>query len=300
MADKVRRQHYVWRKYLEAWTTDGKVWCRRGEKVFHTEPMNIAQERDFYIPEPLNDVERLFLRKEAQESDRPDILELVEDEISFRDEMFAALDAARAAGDVEAARNLEATVHNSEEGYQGQIEQAGLDNLAELVGGRIAWAYDEKRKQTFILFFATQYLRTKRIQEKIKSFLSEQSADLGYSVERLLSIQRNIDVVRLCEGIYGSTSLVLLSSPRGTEFITCDQPAFNVNAVLTPGRFRELPHEFYYPVSPSHAVVMMDGPRHPPNAREATADEVERYNRAMREASLDQIFGRTRCAVERP
>lgn len=59
MSHKTRRQHYVWRKYLEPWTTKGKIWCRRESKIFSADLMNVAQERDFYTPErtrPANDV----------------------------------------------------------------------------------------------------------------------------------------------------------------------------------------------------------------------------------------------------
>src|SRR4051812_21425524 len=47
---KIRRQHYVWKKYLEPWTSEGKVWCLRqnGGDPFYTNPINVAVERDFY------------------------------------------------------------------------------------------------------------------------------------------------------------------------------------------------------------------------------------------------------------
>ena len=44
-----RKQHYVWRYYLEAWRHEnGLVHCLREGKIFATNPVNIMAERDFY------------------------------------------------------------------------------------------------------------------------------------------------------------------------------------------------------------------------------------------------------------
>lgn len=44
-----RRQHYVWRYYLEGWATNGKVAVvRKGGSAFQANPANIGLEKDFY------------------------------------------------------------------------------------------------------------------------------------------------------------------------------------------------------------------------------------------------------------
>ena len=45
-----RRQHYVWRHYIEAWANkNGLVYClRHGKKPFLVNPTNVMVERDFY------------------------------------------------------------------------------------------------------------------------------------------------------------------------------------------------------------------------------------------------------------
>jgi hypothetical protein len=260
--------------------------------------MNVAQERDFYVPERLSNDEKALLRRDASATKRQDIIEFVDDEIDLRDEMFAALDSAVASGDTEEVTRLETFIHNSEEYYQGKVEGDGQHNLAELVAGRIEWARDDQRWQNFILFYATQYLRTKRVQETMKRALSEMGVKGGYSIERLFSVMRHFDAVRLCEGIYRTTSPTLLQAESGAEFITCDQPAFNVSAALSPLDAPKLPHEFYYPVSPTRAVIMMEGQKREPCVRVAATAEVERYNKAMKLAALEQVFARSREAVE--
>lgn len=292
---KTRKQHYVWRKYLAPWTTDGRVWCRRKDAVFRTDLMNIAQERDFYSPSPLTALDERFLRMEAAGTKIRANIEIVEEEIALRRDMFAALEDAKRGGDSKRIAEVEALVHNSEENYQAKIEHSGAELLDALVRGDIAWATDDAEWREFCLFFATQYLRTKRVQEHIRANLESQAERLGYSVERVWPISRMIDTVRLAQGIHRNTSLVLIESTDGLEFITGDQPTFNAKApAASPGAVPG-EHEFVYPVSPKRAALLIDGqPRSEPCMRKAAHDEVQRYNQVIRNVSLEQVFARRR------
>ena len=60
---KKRGQHYVWKHYLKQWTTNGKLFCLRENKVFETNPDNIANKRDFYRLEELTANEMLFISR---------------------------------------------------------------------------------------------------------------------------------------------------------------------------------------------------------------------------------------------
>ncbi|XXT25163.1 DUF4238 domain-containing protein [Sorangium sp. So ce429] len=292
--NKVRRQHYVWRKYLEPWTTNGKIWCRRDQSVFQTDPMNIAQTRDFYTPEPLTDGDKSFLIMEAKSTRRDELVEFVEDEIRLRDDMFAALKAARDGGDQGAISEVENLIHNSEEHYQGMIESEGAAALASLVSGNVGWAAVDSEWRAFIRHFATQYLRTKRIQENLRERLQAQTQRLAYSVERTWAILRHLEMARLAEGIYRTTSLTLLQTGGSDEFITSDQPMFNATALLDPSNAPTKPHLFCYPVSPRRMVLLVEGEHKSPSIRSATDGEVVRYNTVMRAVSLEQIYARRR------
>jgi hypothetical protein len=57
METNKKHQHYVWKKYLNPWTTDGKLWCKRNGIIFNPSLENIAQERYFYATAPLNEIE---------------------------------------------------------------------------------------------------------------------------------------------------------------------------------------------------------------------------------------------------
>ena len=59
-----RRQHYVWRHYLETWQgKDGLVSCLRDQKIFRPNPINIMLERDFYKLQKLTRADLSILQK---------------------------------------------------------------------------------------------------------------------------------------------------------------------------------------------------------------------------------------------
>ena len=56
------RQHYVFQAYLKNWAINDQIWCcRNRNKVFLTNTVNIAQERDFYRLKELNIDEYRFI-----------------------------------------------------------------------------------------------------------------------------------------------------------------------------------------------------------------------------------------------
>ena len=57
-----RRQHYVWRHYLEAWQfKDGSTNCLREHQIFPTNLTKIMVERDFYKVSVLTRLDVAFL-----------------------------------------------------------------------------------------------------------------------------------------------------------------------------------------------------------------------------------------------
>jgi Protein of unknown function (DUF4238) len=58
-----KNQHYVWRKYLRSWATNGRIACLREGKFIDPDPKikNIGQERDFYKLGELNSDDLAFI-----------------------------------------------------------------------------------------------------------------------------------------------------------------------------------------------------------------------------------------------
>ena len=65
MNGPTKRQHYVWRNYLAAWTktnsSNGQIMCLRDKKFFPVSLMKIAQENCFYGVKELSQQERAFI-----------------------------------------------------------------------------------------------------------------------------------------------------------------------------------------------------------------------------------------------
>ena len=55
MEQYTKRQHYVWRHYLDAWATNGTFCCYRqkDKKLFSPQPKDVASESYFYETQQL-------------------------------------------------------------------------------------------------------------------------------------------------------------------------------------------------------------------------------------------------------
>ncbi|MCI9586854.1 MAG: DUF4238 domain-containing protein [Oscillospiraceae bacterium] len=54
MDKKKTRHHYVYQRYLSAWTVNDQLWCRRKGTLFPSATINVAQMRNFYQLRPVN------------------------------------------------------------------------------------------------------------------------------------------------------------------------------------------------------------------------------------------------------
>ena len=72
-----RRQHYVWRHYLEAWEfKDGLTNCLREGRIFTSNPVNIMVERDFYKLSSVTRMEVKFLELFLKKTPAKDLRDL--------------------------------------------------------------------------------------------------------------------------------------------------------------------------------------------------------------------------------
>ena len=166
---KKRRQHYVWKKYLDPWTEKGKVWChRRGERPFHTSPLNVAVERDFYKLHSLTQGDMKFIYRLAIEPIKNDILRQLNSEwITLFETLFKVSDLIRDQEPVhqEVIDEVEEILHNIDENYHDQLENAATTFLDRLIAGDSSFYSNDDSASTFTYFLSSQYFRTKNIQD---------------------------------------------------------------------------------------------------------------------------------------
>lgn len=195
--EKKRKQHYVFQAYLASWAIKRQVWCCRDRKIFKSNTINIAQERDFYRIQPLNDDEKnfyLFFHKKSH----PDVRKAISDHIDtylsplklqknieqletslrqiFNKNKELQSEIEKIIADMK--NKVDIMINNSMEDYLGDIEGESIKWITSLKESDSTFYYssdDEKAKIqgyydddrfNFLYFVCIQYFRTKAIKER--------------------------------------------------------------------------------------------------------------------------------------
>lgn len=196
MEHKKRKQHYVFQRYLSAWTINGKLWCKRDGKIFPAGTGDVAHERDFYRLRPSNMDERKFLEMLLR-NDSPEIRQAMSihtdaylQPIKLQ-EQVAAIKRCLAAkfGEYskipmelqncikEQEQLTDTAVNNLDEDYYSKIEGEGTKWLEQLQKRDTSFYYENRNnvaeseyfddeQYRFIYFVCVQYFRTKATHER--------------------------------------------------------------------------------------------------------------------------------------
>ena len=296
MPNSTRRQHHVWRSYLEAWATKGKVFCLQNGRVFKVDTKNVAVERDFYKLQTLTNVDIKGIRlmmKDMPSSAKP----ILENFLT----MFALpgrLKSALAKSDDPIIRSqLEYEIINAEERYHALLE-GNIKPIYDAIKLKDLSFYDDPQLcGQFVHFLSLQNLRTKGVREKVIARTPEQ---LGFSVERCWNVLTHIMAVNAGGGLMverKNRPLLLLENHTSIPFITSDQPVVNLLHSPVPNTPPKL-LAFYYPVSPCLAIILdeveartgfQSGPLDTP--------QVTTLNQEIIAASHSQVFGSSRTVL---
>lgn len=256
----VRRQHYVWRHYIESWANKrGLVHClRHGKDYFLANPSNVMVERDFYKLHELDTQDMEFLKAYIENSG-PSGLKLHHQEFV---ELIALIANGNAviqrdsrsspAEKVEAKRlSIEA-----EEKVHADIENKALPIINELRNKRSGFLDSNESSATFFLFIAQQYCRTKNIRNDVRTYLSR--SKLGRDLSRLTNVMCYIWATTMAfnlSHIDHDFDIVFLENRGNHGFVTGDQPLINILANRYGGDTTGT--TFYYPLSPNLSCLVV-------------------------------------------
>ena len=277
-----RRQHYVWRHYLEAWLApDALVASLMGDKIVRTNPANIMVQTDFYRVGILTngDVAALgavLLRDETSPHLRDLHRNLIE---QFR--QLASLDAiAQTVPDLP-SEHRSATRHaviEAEERIHAGIERRAVPILRALRNEDAEVIHDDDASIDFFHFISHQYFRTKAVRDTVeKGLRAIVSAD---SAERVRHVFCHCVATNVGWTLYRDRAdfeLLFLRSPTPESLVTGDQPVVNLLATRDGTEPTEL--ALYYPLTPSLAMILSPKSLHlrSPVAA-ATASDVRELN----------------------
>ncbi|MGJ7575039.1 DUF4238 domain-containing protein [Variovorax sp. RB2P76] len=293
-----RRQHHVWRYYLEPWTSDGQLFCRDGDRIFKLNPRNAAVETDFY---KLNNLTKgdLALLNGMAETARPHARKAMESFIQMLSPEHRLQAWIEATGDRAAAEEMmRQDFIQLEEKYHSDIEADAQETLNCLRSGDVQTLPDGPELRHFCYFLGVQMFRTKSMKERVLARMSQMEPS-EYLSPNSWNIQSHFYAANLGSSIYAdraASPIRVLKNNTSCLFITGDQPVINIH-----GRGDGRPPEYaaiHYPITPRLAVFVDDS-NHPLSlhASELTEDQVRSLNAHITRLSFRQIFGATRTCL---
>ncbi|MCL2050091.1 MAG: DUF4238 domain-containing protein [Defluviitaleaceae bacterium] len=296
---KKRRQHYVFQQYLRAWTVDGQIFCLRNGKIFPTNTVNVAQERDFYKLEELTE-EGITLINSFISRMNPAYQNANKGWIEFFRLVFIVKQWYEQFEEkhLEIEELLNEVINNFEEELHCMIEGEGINPLNNILNGDISFS-EEDSWHDFCFFLAMQYFRTKKIRERIKcaiidtSNTFQTSGRFGY-VEHIFSC---IFATNMGFSL-SQMNIMLLENKTSIPFITADQPVINIRADYLNGiQADEI--ELYYPVSPQIAVIIFENDNRTFVTSLASICDVKKLNDLIFNVSREQIYSNTKESLEK-
>jgi hypothetical protein len=271
-----KRQHYVWRKYLYPWVNNNKIWCKRDDKFFNSALENIAQEHYFYLANPLNDFEKrlieLFIKK--SHPTKQNVLSSIYDIYLASSEVSAE------------------TQKNGIENYHNLIENEAKCCIDKLYSKDLSVLEEKRLKISFCYYLGQQYMRTKRmIQVALKGLKLDENFneyEKIYNSEKILHVLSLLIGENIGSWIYSNANFYFFETENKYEFITCDQPIYNLHEENYASLDLRNQMEFFYPISP-HLSLFISSKAY--NNKILTSDELLSFNKETKKKSYEIVFG---------
>ncbi len=153
---------------------------------------------------------------------------------------------------------------------------------------------------SFARYVCVQYMRTNKRKE---ATLGNASPYKSINPDAIWNVLSHIFATNVAWTLFAERrdiKTVLLKNETPQAFITADQPVINAHA--TGIQLRHFVHdlEFYYPLSPRLAMLIMKDARYSASGTVTVSiEEVQRYNDQIALQSHTQIYASTRSDLER-
>lgn len=292
-----KNHHHVWQKYLSAWEDGSAVTCLQEGRIFTTGTPALGVKKHLYRLKSPSDEDLRFLARICFPEDMDPFLRDLN--VGWLPIFFAADDLERLADltggreDAEIQKVLEMVRSNSEEDLHMVIERDSASHLDRLRGGDLTFLGDPDQRGRFLHFLTVQDFRTLGKREHI---VRSAGAIPGVDLGNVIAPMTHIFATNVALGLlrrWDSTVVTLERSNGEVEFITSDQPVFNLHGLdIADG---ELVDElkYFFPLSPSAALTWdAHGPENAVSEVAVDADRVREANRHIFSASWSQCYAR--------
>jgi len=292
-----KKQHYIWRHYLKPWShNDDKIFCLRLGKIFESNLMGIGHENYFYKMKQLNDNDIIAIEKLGIEKANSAIKEYLRGWITTFNAPFKLKERCiEHFGDSTALQEIfNKIIIEGEEKLHSQIEGDSINLIEQLQNGNIGFFMSENGRMDFCYFLSVQYFRTKKIKSNIINQCGKYTV---CDIENIWNVLSHIFASSLAFSICFNEKfkIILLKNTTEKYFITGDQPVINMYAIKLPENTEAPDLEFYYPISPNRAILFTKNETISNNQIEiSSVEEIIKYNKSIKEFSLEQIYGHTK------
>lgn len=295
--EKKRRQHYVWKHYLKAWTVDNQLFCFRDGKVFETNPNNVAIVRYFYRFKPLSesdvDAIRYYFINGMNSTLKSNAEEWLDIFLGIQEYLVKLGN--HPGKSQESDELLELLEINFGEEIQTRIESNAIPIIDALRNYDVSIFNDIERLIPLTMYLGFQYFRTRKMEGIALDKMGHiNTIEIG-AIWGLMRVIYGFNVGSGLFNTYKTWSVKYLDVPSGFEYIASDQPLINI--ADNPMSDKEF--EFYYPLTPELAIQLKPLSSSPGVTRSTISeDELISMNVTLAASSFEQIFARSERTLD--
>lgn len=256
-----KKQHYVWKEYLRAWCSNGRInaYLKGSKKKIVSNLEGVVQERYYYSLSEFTIEEEMILEEIVKRFTTPDVAEM-NMELYHVVVSYSKINRELKKKNIpenfkqELNKNLNLLQKNAVEEIHTRIELLGLNLIKARSIEQLLPIFEEGNRFITFAFICTQYFRTKKMRlaynglAKDHPYLREKYSDiiaLVFSNSLAWSLAYN----NKCRIIY-------LTNETTIPFITADQPAVNLKQHIKNENGHVGEFELYYPLTPKNAILV--------------------------------------------
>lgn len=301
--EKKTKHHYVWAHYLRDWTVDGTniYYITKKSNIASDSIRGLGLEKDFYKMGMLKESDKELIAlftKNCNETVKKLHWNFVN--IIFEMQKMASLLSPEV--NARLGINLQDIIQsNAFENYLSKQESSAIKILSELKKGNLHSLDDKGTYYGFCYFLGHQFSRTQKMKNLL--ILALDKIPVQTHIRARLRDFYNRNWWFMCSfmatnlsydmSLSSSRKVILLENKSSIDFITSDQPVINLNQEGSECDFID----YYYPLSPSKALLINTSGFEYFPSNHLSYDEVYMLNTKIALSSCKTIFSRNKESI---